>query len=133
MTVALISADRVQPYRIRIHRCLPATTPKNRSAKVYHALVILALLLVLLIWIDPACGQTNAVATGDSVWSAVKGFFYGKWALVIGCLVLVGCVFAFFSKGAMFASIGVAAVVIIYLLPAIAQGLQSLAQSMVGN
>jgi len=76
---------------------------------------------------------SNQVASGDSVWTAVRNFFYGKWALVIGCLVLVGCVFAFFSKGALFASVGVAAVVIIYLLPAIAQGLQSLAQSLVGN
>jgi hypothetical protein len=96
------------------------------------ALLGLAALLACL-WSEASLAQVNAVATGDSVWSAVRGFFYGKWALVIGCLVLVGCVFAFFSKGAMFASVGVAAVVVIYLLPAIAQGLQGLAQSLVGN
>jgi hypothetical protein len=89
--------------------------------------------LMACLWSDATLAQVNAVASGDSVWSAVRGFFYGKWALVIGCLVLVGCVFAFFSKGAMFASIGVAAVVVIYLLPAITQGLQSLAQGLVGN
>jgi len=116
-------------------------TPRALSRLLMRALVVvLAVLLVVLLavlvlalTVEPAVAQANAVATGDSVWSAVKSFFYGKWALVIGCLVLVGCVFAFFSKGAMFASVGVAAVVVIYLLPAIAQGLQSLAQGMVGN
>ncbi len=106
------------------HRELPPLLPM---------LLLLLLLALALLTIEPALAQVNSVATGDSVWSAVRSFFYGKWALVIGCLVLVGCVFAFFSKGAMFASVGVAAVVVIYLLPAIAQGLQSLAQGMVGN
>ncbi len=108
-------------------------TPVVLSRLVWGMLVVLAVVFTVVLTVEPAMAQVNAVATGDSVWSAVKSFFYGKWALVIGCLVLVGCVFAFFSKGAMFASVGVAAVVVIYLLPAIAQGLQSLAQGMVGN
>ncbi len=109
--------------------------PWPRLTPATERLLIAALLcLACAVYCDAVFGQiTNQVASGDSVWAAVKNFFYGKWALVIGCLVLVGCVFAFFSKGALFASVGVAAVVIIYLLPAIAQGLQSLAQSLVGN
>jgi len=106
----------------------------QRPAVAAKRAYILSVMWTLWILNSGAGAQvSNQVASGDSVWTAVRNFFYGKWALVIGCLVLVGCVFAFFSKGALFASVGVAAVVIIYLLPAIAQGLQSLAQSLVGN
>jgi hypothetical protein len=111
-------------------------TVRRRDARAWfeHVFILAVMCTLCALYCDGAFGQiTNQVASGDSVWAAVKTFFYGKWALVIGCLVLVGCVFAFFSKGALFASVGVAAVVIIYLLPAIAQGLQSLAQSLVGN
>jgi len=106
-----------------------------RVERAERVAMLAAFVVMLVLYAGPVLAQAmnNQVASGDSVWMAVRNFFYGKWALVIGCLVLVGCVFAFFSKGALFASVGVAAVVIIYLLPAIAQGLQSLAQSLVGN
>ena len=82
-------------YRLRRQRPDLARPYKTFGYPVTPALFILAVMWsICVVYCNDALGQvTNQVASGDSVWAAVKNFFYGKWALVIGCLVLLNLLF----------------------------------------